>query len=267
MNIRFLGPLSFILILLFSSSSFAQNNILALISENLNEETQYWWSSDTPEFGGFSKALKVSFEQNRFKFFIPQSPISKVFQKPNLTTGDARSLASILGAKIILNGMITWKEDPPTYGYSIVSAQLKVKFLTHNDSHSQFQVFKGVAFAGSLEEARARVRVQLAQELTQYLIYFKKLKFEYRGGTEWGLHKDELLVQSIDFALFRELDKAFRESHAKMLPVWMKQNQIAYKIIGIDPAAIQRIAKRTQTEGSTFELKKKNEGVVIRTKL
>lgn len=128
------------------SSRGGDNDLLLLVTEKLERpssdrtETRYWWSNPkNPQWTATDRALKQALADTDAAAMTPPGDVrvSRIYRTPDLSLDNAASLASILGARRIVLGEVTYQPTTagilPGYDGLRVEGKLQVVDVTTSE--------------------------------------------------------------------------------------------------------------------------------------
>ncbi len=222
--------------------------VLFLITERLvstegeTEQTSFWWSNPAePAWTGTDRQLMDALETHRIAFLRPgdETRISRIYQRPQLSTNNAAALGSVLGARRIVLGDVTYQRTSPLAptGLRGVVAEASLKLI--DVTASSPEVLRTYRFersiyveasrgdgGESLERARRRLMPPVAELLAQTLSIV---------SGEVGIEDNELLLKFHGLERMAAL-KAIRRTVEALDPIeqtavrWAAEGVIALEL-------------------------------------
>ncbi|GEM_PF-5229743 len=258
---RHLSLLITLFILLVCTPLFAQNKVISLINETENKESRFWWQGGSPAFTEFDSLL-VDALKNSSKIHpvIPKKAIGKVFRRSLLSDESAKNIASIFGSASLVHGELVILSLPKVANQFGVALQMHVKIISSKGSRTQD--FSSLSYHSRPEQARKFAKSNLAEQLAGYIEWFMLERKQGLSGLE--IREGQISISTSKGKLIEKLTQAFKENGATMTPLWAKTSSIVYKVEGISPKAIPRIADRLGNESIDIRVGKKDKGLEIR---
>jgi hypothetical protein len=235
-----------------ASEVFAQSNkapptardVLLLITEKVALErgespaVRYWWiEPDSPQWTESDERLRDEIAEAGVELvsLSGQQRISRIYRMPSLSLSNAATLGSLLGARRVIVGTISYQRQPgiDVLGLQRVDASAEVSLMSAESGESEpLQRFtvEREAFAADPDEALERVRREASAALATVVA-----STLMRGAGPVGVHTDEQLIglRNVDSARALEAIKTFLEGLDEVDAVgvrWAAEGLIALEI-------------------------------------
>lgn len=234
------------------SGAFAQSNaapptardVLLLITEKVALEpgerpvVRYWWiEPDSPQWTQSDQLLRDEMVERGVELVSLSGGqrVSRIYRMPSLSLSNAATLGSLLGARRVIVGTITYQRQPDidVLGLQRVDASAEVSLMSaesgESDPLQRFTVQRQ-AFAVDAQQALEGVRRQASGALATVVA-----STLMRGAGPVGVHTDEQLIglRNVDNARALEAIKKFLEQLDEVDAVgvrWAAEGLIALEI-------------------------------------
>jgi hypothetical protein len=168
-------------------------DVLFLITERVvdasgeTEETRFWWSNPSaPEWTETDRRLTTALDERGIGFLSPEGEtrISRIYRRPDLSTNNAAALASILGARRIVVGRVTYRRVRALTAAGLVGVDARASMKVIDVTASEPEVLRDYRLGRSvyvpstgtstsessgLDRARERLVPAMARLLDQTL--------------------------------------------------------------------------------------------------